>query len=987
MVSLANVNAVRQKAGASQVVLPKSSTPITSPTNSYVAPPTNQRQANQVAASQPVMKNRGLTVGAPSTGPTDIMVHSEGGGDMGYSSSDWEPITDSVGNVTGVRPKTDQSATVLSTNDLHSLYEAGKINDTQYNSALAQFQKGAKGVNPYGFGKEELASSLRDRLSKLIPPTSPNEGENPADFQARIAYMEQEKASIMYQLQTLSDQQQMDVAPVAQPSAPQATAQGGSVTTTTGSEADSRQAVVQDLIAQGVTDPSQMLNYLNFKEDGTPSGGDFTLPEVQQLMGQGSEQGGHAGPGQPPATGTAGGTGQTGQPSAPSPAQNYALASLPPELQPLVAPILAELQGEQGQAGSILLQTIKDIQNHRSLADLFYQDSKDTALESRNRQLQLSSALGDIDRKAAGETQRKALADNQSADAIFRVNENHAEYVQQMNNLQTEKENMLVAAQNGTNVSTQGIDWMQTQRARGQEALSFMIQRAGLAYGDFANQRIGIVNKFYDDIKRVDFDQQQHYDNAFADYNSSLSTLRKERAMDTQTQDEAETKALSEYYGKIDTINQRHGTLYEKLIDKTLAKEQQQKLDENKSRDDARSFFEWSMVSSSDPTIRKQASDAMTKAGFDMTGIDLNAATPAERLKAMEAIQKQQDSGLYDVFRYADQESQGIMSDALNAVAAPNMSAELQKAQLHKVGTLLDAGKPDQAREAVRGIIVSALTGKPKDDFIAYQQGIKQADTVASDLDALNKKGEIRGLYSYKWEDAKKYLAQSKNADWLDVTSKMSALTADELHQKYGSRLTEFEMKSAENYLPLPKDTVRDALVKIRNLRTLLSDKSETIIGVESGQGGAAGSHVGSSSSGTPSYGNDWMQNTLGGKQAAGDTQLMSVLKDAGFQGEGLKTAYAVAKAESGGKATAYNGNTKTGDNSYGLFQINMLGKMGPDRLKRYGLKSNEDLYDPLTNAKVAYAMSGGGASWSPWSTYKKGSHKQYLKEASSLLG
>ncbi len=105
---------------------------------------------------------------------------------------------------------------------------------------------------------------------------------------------------------------------------------------------------------------------------------------------------------------------------------------------------------------------------------------------------------------------------------------------------------------------------------------------------------------------------------------------------------------------------------------------------------------------------------------------------------------------------------------------------------------------------------------------------------------------------------------------------------------------------------------------------------------------------------------------------------LMSILKQAGFTGNGLKMAYAIAMAESSGNAKAHNGNSNTGDNSYGLFQINMLGAMGPERLKQYGLSSNSALFDPLTNAKVAYKMSNGGKNWGPWSTYGNGAYKKY---------
>lgn len=110
-----------------------------------------------------------------------------------------------------------------------------------------------------------------------------------------------------------------------------------------------------------------------------------------------------------------------------------------------------------------------------------------------------------------------------------------------------------------------------------------------------------------------------------------------------------------------------------------------------------------------------------------------------------------------------------------------------------------------------------------------------------------------------------------------------------------------------------------------------------------------------------------------------GNQGLVDLLRSAGFSGQGLRTAYAVAMAESGGRPTAHNTNAKTGDNSYGLFQINMLGRMGPARRKQYGLSSNDDLLDPAANARVAFQMSGGGSNWGPWSTYKSGAYKKYL--------
>lgn len=95
--------------------------------------------------------------------------------------------------------------------------------------------------------------------------------------------------------------------------------------------------------------------------------------------------------------------------------------------------------------------------------------------------------------------------------------------------------------------------------------------------------------------------------------------------------------------------------------------------------------------------------------------------------------------------------------------------------------------------------------------------------------------------------------------------------------------------------------------------------------------------------------------------------ELMNLLEDAGFSGPSLKIAWGIAMRESQGIPTAHNRNARTGDNSYGLFQINMIGSLGPNRRKQYGLNSNDDLFNPVINAKVAYQLSGRGSSFGHW--------------------
>ena len=97
------------------------------------------------------------------------------------------------------------------------------------------------------------------------------------------------------------------------------------------------------------------------------------------------------------------------------------------------------------------------------------------------------------------------------------------------------------------------------------------------------------------------------------------------------------------------------------------------------------------------------------------------------------------------------------------------------------------------------------------------------------------------------------------------------------------------------------------------------------------------------------------------------DEKLKLLLETVGFEGVGLKKAWSIAKRESNGRPLAYNGNKNTGDSSYGLFQINMIGDLGPTRLEKFDLQSNKELFDPVTNAEITYYMTNGGIDWSSW--------------------
>jgi hypothetical protein len=97
------------------------------------------------------------------------------------------------------------------------------------------------------------------------------------------------------------------------------------------------------------------------------------------------------------------------------------------------------------------------------------------------------------------------------------------------------------------------------------------------------------------------------------------------------------------------------------------------------------------------------------------------------------------------------------------------------------------------------------------------------------------------------------------------------------------------------------------------------------------------------------------------------NTKLVDLLSLVGFEGKSLRIAWAVVMRESRGHPTSHNKTSATGDNSYGLFQINMIGYLGEVRREKFGIVKDAELLDPVTNAKAAFYMTARGTDWGSW--------------------
>lgn len=99
----------------------------------------------------------------------------------------------------------------------------------------------------------------------------------------------------------------------------------------------------------------------------------------------------------------------------------------------------------------------------------------------------------------------------------------------------------------------------------------------------------------------------------------------------------------------------------------------------------------------------------------------------------------------------------------------------------------------------------------------------------------------------------------------------------------------------------------------------------------------------------------------------------------AGFTGNDLATAVAIALAESGGDPKALGDTNVTPGGSLGLWQINL--QYHP----QYQANPSA-LYDPQTNANAAYQIFQK-QGFSAWSTYNSDAYLNFLGDAQAATG
>jgi soluble lytic murein transglycosylase-like protein len=95
--------------------------------------------------------------------------------------------------------------------------------------------------------------------------------------------------------------------------------------------------------------------------------------------------------------------------------------------------------------------------------------------------------------------------------------------------------------------------------------------------------------------------------------------------------------------------------------------------------------------------------------------------------------------------------------------------------------------------------------------------------------------------------------------------------------------------------------------------------------------------------------------------------EIADLARSVGFPVDVAEVMASIAWRESRGYPAAVNRSEKTRDASFGLWQLNLHGKLA-GRLERFGLRHPDDLLDPFTNARAALVLYRE-VGLKPWAT------------------
>ena len=141
-----------------------------------------------------------------------------------------------------------------------------------------------------------------------------------------------------------------------------------------------------------------------------------------------------------------------------------------------------------------------------------------------------------------------------------------------------------------------------------------------------------------------------------------------------------------------------------------------------------------------------------------------------------------------------------------------------------------------------------------------------------------------------------------------------------------------------------------------------ISERVASGVSSTSPRGGGYGQ--GASGNSSNAIGNTNVSTEVQAAGALSGEDVAKMLYDEGFRGKELVKMLAIGYRESRFVPTAYNPNRSTGDDSYGLFQLNVLGEKLWSWYKSQGLTDPKQLFDARTNVSMAKKLFDANKQW-----------------------
>lgn len=239
------------------------------------------------------------------------------------------------------------------------------------------------------------------------------------------------------------------------------------------------------------------------------------------------------------------------------------LSALPETLQNVYSPTIDQANNQANAAASEFATTKAELAAEGQKAEGQLATDNAAALTAYKDRLKFNADTDKLARDREEEVKRQLLATNENDEKLQAVTNLRSEQVLRDQNIQQELVNRRQAAKFGINFDTGGLQWMQDEVRRGNEALSYLIAANGVASKKVSDQRLSIINGYALDMRQIDQDSTARYDDAYSAYQSERAAIRKDFSAGQKDRSTSLKEARQRYYDQLTDADKTKAKAYQ----------------------------------------------------------------------------------------------------------------------------------------------------------------------------------------------------------------------------------------------------------------------------------------------------------------------------------------------------------------------------------------------------------------------------------------